>query len=466
MSETTRRLPLQNLTKRHLWVPLVAVGLLFGLGFLLQDSMGQIFFGETAGSSASQTDSVPPLPVNVQTIEYVDFIEQTRAYTGTIRARNLSDLAFEFSGKINEFIDGRKPMGDRKPMADEGDIVKKGAVIASLDTETLTVQQQAIEASLAQAKSLMEELIAGPRLETIAAAKASKEAAQSLFDNTVENRKRREDLYRAGAISDEEYDQARFAEQTAKSNLDAARQRWEELKSGTRQEKIDAQRAAVRQLESSVREIEVAIGKSELVAPFDGVITRRYLDPGSIAQASEPVFKLVEHQHMEAWVGFPVSIAAELKKGSVHDLWIDGKVYEQVATVSAKIRELDPATRTQTVLFTLTPESSSRVVSGQLCKIHVTSRVEETGVWIPTSALVKGVRGLWSVMVMVSHEDGYRTERRDIQIIKTGNNRVLAKGTIESDEQVVVGILKKGDQIVANGVHRIAEGQHVVPATE
>jgi RND family efflux transporter MFP subunit len=287
-------------------------------------------------------------------------------------------------------------------------------------------------------------------METIAAARARVEVAKSEHDNAVLNLARRKRI--RGSISIEEFDQALFAEKSAKANLDAAHERLSELESGTRKEKVDAQLSAVQQLEASLKEIDVALSKSRLLAPFAGIITRRYLDPGSIAQASVPVVKLVEQQHLEAWIGLPVSIARDIEPDSEHQILVDRIPFQ--GKVAAKIQELDTATHTQTVLFTLEPAASEKVVSGQICEIAISSSVDTSGCWVPTSALSKGVRGLWTVMVMVKDKTtgAFRIEKRGIEIIKTAADRVLTEGTIED-----------GDQIVVNGTHRITDGQLVVP---
>lgn len=441
MSESISRPANPILTKRHIaGAIIVAIVLMLGAIFL-NGSFGEFFANSSSADEDSLTSVVQPLPVNVAEISFVDSIEQSRSYTGTVRARHRSDLAFEMPGKI------------KSVSVEEGDLVAKGQILAEMDTETLDAQKGATLARLAQAQSLLDELNAGPRQQTILAARATVAANQSLYDNAVLNLERRRGLRDEGAISIEEFDQARYAERTAKAILDAASQQLAELESGTRPEKVAAQQSAVRQLGAAEKEINVAIKKSKLLAPFSGTVTMRYLDQGSIARASEPVIKLVEQQHLEAWVGLPVSIVADLELGTRHKILVDGQTH--YGNISAKIQELDPATRTQTVLFTLDSDASSTVVSGQLCEIQVTSTVDTSGFWIPTSALVKGVRGLWSVMVITpeSTGTGFRTQKRDVEVIKTGSNRVLVKGTID-----------EGDQIVVDGVHRIAEGQLVIRA--
>ncbi|MFK7766197.1 MAG: efflux RND transporter periplasmic adaptor subunit [Mariniblastus sp.] len=438
MSNQTRAWQ-NKLTKRQLVGAflLVVAGSLVAAYF--SGAMGLLNLPSNVGGTDVEAEA-KPLPVNVAEVSFVDSIEQSRTYTGTIRARNRSDLGFELSGRIKALN------------VDEGDVVEKGQILAELDTETLKAQKGATTARLAQANSLMDELNTGPRKEKIQAARATVAANQSRYDNAVLNLKRRTRLKEGGAISQEEFDQARFAERTARAQLDASNEQLAELVAGTRLEKIAGQKSNVRQLEAAAKEIEVAIEKSKLVAPFSGTVTKRYLDPGTIAQASAPVVKLVEQSHLEAWVGLPVSIVADIEIGSEHEVLVAGLPF--AATASAKIQELDTATRTQTVLFTLESGASGKVVSGQLCELQITSSVDSSGFWIPTSALSKGVRGLWSVMVIQPEVSGpnFRTSKQDIEVLKTDSNRVLAKGTI-----------KDGDRIVVNGVHRIADGQLVVP---
>lgn len=389
---------------------------------------------------AAAADEAEPLPVNLATIEHVDWIEQSRSYTGTIRAKRRSDLGFELSGKITEVL------------VEEGQTVETGTEIAKLDTETLQAQRGAINAQLSQANFVLAELNAGPRIEKIKSAQADVAAAESEYDNAKLRLKRREALIRKKAIPIEELDQAANGARTAKAMLDSAKEKLTELEAGTRSEKVAAQLATVQSLEASLKEVDVAIEKSVLVAPFTATITRRFLDPGGIAQPSVPVVRIVEQDHLEAWVGLPVDIASTAKIGESVYLDVEGQQIR--ATSSAKISELDPTTRTQTVIYQIDPAATRRLVSGQLCKIRVTSRVDTSGMWVPNSALSKGVRGLWSVMTVAPDDHGVlRIQKRDIEIIKTDAERVLAKGTI-----------KNGDLIVIDGVHRVSNGQAVSDA--
>ena len=427
-----------KMTKRQLAmaVPLLLIAML-----IVGSQSGWIPSPFDQDLQADQAETGPiALPVNVTRIYSVNEFQQQRSFTGTVRARNRSELAFEIGGKV-------KTVG-----VDEGDQIEKGQEIAVLDTQTLQAQKNAMAASQAQANSLLAELEFGPRQQQIDSVQARVKALQSELNRAKMNLERRQRLWESKAISSEEFDQATFTMTTAQANLDSAKEELDELLAGTRREKIDAQKAVVKQLDASMAELDVMISKSTLVAPFSGTVTRRYLDPGTIAQPSAPVIRLVEQQHLEAWVGFPVSVVSNMKIGDSYQANVNGESFD--VTVRAKIPELDPATRTQMVVLEFSEKAASRVVSGQLCEVPISTSVEGSGFWLPTSALSKGVRGLWTVLAVVPGTDGteYRTERRDIEIIKTADDNVLARGTINEN-----------DMIVVDGIHRIANGQSVRP---
>ena len=379
------------------------------------------------------------LPVNAQRIRFVDSIKQTRSYTGIVRAKRSSELAFELVGEIKEVF------------VEEGQTVEAGDVIATTDIATLQAQQAATLAQLAQSKFLMNELETGPRKEQIAAASAEAAAARSEYINAKLRATRRHELLKKNAISVEEYDQAKLDVRTARARWQITTERLAELNAGTRQERLSAQQATVTQLEAAANEIEVSIAKSNLLAPYFGTITERFVDPGSIVQPSSPVCKLVENNKLQARIGLPVNIVNEIEIGQQHTVQVADASYD--VTTLAKIQELDNATRTQAVLFEFPAETAQAIVPGQLCRIQITAEVETAGYWVPNSAVTGGVRGLSSLMTLVPDKEQpelYRIRRCDIEIIKTDSNQILVKGTIAD-----------GDLILANGLHRVANGQLV-----
>ena len=72
------------------------------------------------------------------------------------------------------------------------------------------------------------------------------------------------------------------------------------------------------------------------------------------------------------------------------------------------------------------------------------------GVWVPALALSEGVRGLWSVYVVVDDGEGASIARKDVEIIHIGNDRMFVRGTLQD-----------GDRVVAAAPFRFVPGQKV-----
>ena len=433
-----------NHSKAH-WIPpilqkfpgnlLVAIAVLIFLGV----SIGwlQSGFGNKLEAMSDDADEVRRLPVRVATAEFVTSISQKRKYTGTIRAKQQAALGFEVTGRIASVH------------CDEGDVVQQGQSLAILDTKALQARRSAINASLSQAGAVLAELKAGPRSQTIESMQAQLTEAQSTFKLAELTLQRRTRLKHSRSISESEFDNAVYSHQAAQARVESFSQQLKELQAGTRIERVNAQAAAVQQLESSLNEIDIQIEKSNLKAPFAGKIVSRMIDPGGIASASVAILKIVDFENLEAVIGLPFETSQSISD-SQHEILVGDRTYE--ASLLAKIQELDPATRTQNAIFQLSSSAGETVIPGQLCQIEIETHIECIGHWVPASALNNGIRGLWSLRVV--NPETSRAERCDVEVVYTDGDRALVRGTVKDDALVIV-----------DGTHRIVEGQKVEAIT-
>lgn len=89
-----------------------------------------------------------------------------------------------------------------------------------------------------------------------------------------------------------------------------------------------------------------------------------------------------------------------------------------IATVAGRLPEVDPATRTRTVILRLDESAAEYVVHGQVVRLALEGKVEESGYWLPVTSLTKGTHGLWTLFVSELRNpaaDGRRTGRRTSQ---------------------------------------------------
>ncbi|MBE7383357.1 MAG: efflux RND transporter periplasmic adaptor subunit [Leptolyngbya sp. SIO1E4] len=389
---------------------------------------------------AAKVDQATVLPVETLTVEAVDRYEVARTYTGEIAALRTSELGFARSGQLVEVY------------LQEGDRVAAGAPIARLDTRNLQTQRQQLEAEKARAMAQLAELETGPRAEDIAAAAAAVRDLEQQLALQETQRSRREFLYEEGAISKEELDEFAFGEGALQARLDQSQSNLEELQNGTRQEQLDAQRALIQQLDASIADLDVTISKSTINAPFDGIVSTRQVDEGTVVNAGQSVLRLVENAAPEARIGMPTDIANQLQAGTSQMLRLGAETYS--ATVDSVLPEVDPETRTQTVVFRLEPAAIPSISPGQTVRAELIETIPTDGVWLPTEALTQGIRGLWNCYVLTPSDEGnpdtYEVQPQAVEILHQEGDRALVRGT-----------LQPGDQIVANGTHRLVPGQQV-----
>lgn len=400
-------------------------------------------FGGTSSNGAPEAEgrsrSGNSLTVATVVAERQTQLSQQTQFTGQIKATRQAELAFEFPGRLIDVL------------VEDGDRVRGGVAVARLDTKLLQAQLRQLASQHESAVARLQELENGPREETIEASKAAVAALRAKSQQADASRQRKSGLVDSRAISREEFDAARYEAEAASARLREAEFHLQELQRGTRQEQIDAQRGTVAQLAAAVDEVRIQLEKSEIVAPFDAVVQRRYLDEGEMVTAGKPVISVHEAEAMEAWIGVSVEMAADLDQRARIKLQIGDRLLD--ATLKTLLPEVSTTTRTRTAIFQLdlsTLAQRGDIVPGRIVQLNGYRTVDESGFWLPRSSLVVSGYGLWSVYIV---ENG-RVARREVEIIRTENNEVFVDGT-----------LRGGDVVIASGVHRLVVGQSVTPQT-
>lgn len=415
------------------WQLLIAVPILLTLGFVLgKQSQPQA----TTIEPVAEANKPNVLPVKTTTVEAVESYSTTQTYTGEVVALQTSEVGFERGGKLV------------KVLVEEGDRVTLGTALAKLDTINLEAQRQSLIAQKAQAEAVLTELNNGARSEQIAAAQATVRDLEQQLELEKLKSSRREYLYREGAIAREQLDEIAFNRNALRERLANAQSNLAELENGTRVEKIAAQQAAVDRLAAEIEDLEITIAKSTLKSPFNGVISSRNVDEGTVIQAGESILRLVEDTQLEVKIGVPVTVASRMQSGSKQQVEIGGKNYS--AVVNSILPEVDSATRTRTVVLKLSPTATTQVAPKQIARLAVTQTNDTVGYWLPINALVKGDRGLWNCYAVVANQEGKTVERRTVEILATMSDRVLVRGT-----------LQPGDVVITDGTQRLVPGQLV-----
>lgn len=205
----------------------------------------------------------------------------------------------------------------------EGDMVKAGTELAVLDrAETIARYRQA-RAQASAARALLAEMESGARTEEIARARAARDAAREQENDARRDLERVKELYTGGAVSKEVLDKQQTAFDVARSRHTEAAEFLRQVESGTRAEKIAAQRAVLEQAEAQVSAVEAALANMAIRAPFDGVIAVRHHEPGEIVPAGGAVLTIRNRQNRWVRTYVPENRIGALQLGSAAAITTD-----------------------------------------------------------------------------------------------------------------------------------------------
>lgn len=189
-------------------------------------------------------------------------------------------LAFNGSDRIDRML------------AKEGEFVRKGQLLAELDSTRLQENVALLEAQLAAQRQVVARLKAGNRPEEIRKARADAEAARIEADNAERTYRRLNDLVAQKFVSKQQADDAKAVAEAAKSKLRAAEATRRLVELGPRAEDIAAAQATLKANEAALALARKQLADASLYAPADGVIQDRILEPGDMASPQLSVYTL------------------------------------------------------------------------------------------------------------------------------------------------------------------------------
>lgn len=195
---------------------------------------------------------------------------------------------------------------------------------------------------------------------------------------------------------------------------------------------------------------ELALASQDLrdarvVAPFAGVVGRKYVNVGAYAQPGQPVVALIDDSSLEIEADVPSPQARALRPGVRVNATLDGG--EAVpATLRALVPEENPLTRTLAMRFTLAPGAVDRVLaSGETVTVAIPIGVERDVVTVAKDAVLR--RGPGNVVFVA--EDG------------KARVRPVVLGDAVADRFVVVNGLEAGELVVVRGNERLQPEQPI-----
>jgi RND family efflux transporter MFP subunit len=303
---------------------------------------------------------------------------------------------------------------------DIGDRVRAGDVLAELDTPELDQQLEQARATLHQKQGALEQAIANRDYARLTAG-------------------RQDTLFAQALIAKQDDDQASAQLKVGEANVHAAF-------------------ADVEAAQANVRELSQLVSFGHVVAPFDGRITQRNIDIGSLVtagsasggSAGQPLFRIEAVDPIRVFVQVPQAFALSVKQAeaaSVSVRQLPGRAFEGHVTRTAGT--LDPAARTLTVEMDV-PNPTGELLGGMFARVTITASLSHRVVRVPSSAVITDARG-----VHVATVDG----AGQVHLV------AVVPGLDDGREIELVDGLEGGEPIIINPGGDVTDGMRVEPAT-
>jgi RND family efflux transporter MFP subunit len=315
---------------------------------------------------------------------------------------------------------------------DIGDRVRQGEVLALLEVPELQNQVEGAQAEVRHSQS------------DITRAQSEVVSAESTYSAVHAEYTRLEEASkeRPGLIAEQELDDARAKDQQAAAQVGVAKASLDAM-----QQQLGVSRATRNRLETMSR-------YEQIIAPFTGVVTKRYADTGSLIQAGQdnntqtlPVVQVAESDLLRLRMPVPESDVPYIQAGG--DVQV--KVNATGRTFTGKIirfsRALDTNTRTMLTEVDV-PNRDLSLSPGMYAETTIQLQQKNDALILPAQAVVQN--GDQSYVLVVDATN--HVEKRNVNLgIQTSNRVEITSG------------LQAGDNVIAAGQTGYQPGEVVSP---
>lgn len=296
--------------------------------------------------------------------------------TGILQPYHAVDIVAEVSGKVQQVF---KELGDRVTTSD---------TLAIIDDKIPLSNYRQAQAQLLSAENNLK--IARLNLKSDA------------------------ELHQSGDISDLAYENSKLAVKTAEANLLLA--------------------------EATLSQMEKAYRDTRIMSPIDGVIARKYIDPGMMVNPNMPVYRCVDLHKLKMMVGIPQDEIRRVRIGTPVKIQISALNNK---IVDGAVQHISPQADENTGSFNIEvqiPNSDGQIRAGMTAKADILLSSMDNQLVIPEYALV--TKDDKQAVYKISNHKAHLTTLAIEDIV--GPKIIIASGLAEGDTIVTVGMKNLG----------------------
>jgi len=262
---------------------------------------------------------------------------------------------------------------------------------------------------------------------------------------------------------DQEFAQAVSAREQAAASASLAKStadRWQALRQrdAVTQQDLDERLSTYNQAAANLAAAEANVGRlrklqgfNQVVAPFDGVVTRRNIDVGDLVNAGnggigQALFAVAQVDPLRLYVYVPQVYAHQIKIGDAVTVTLAERAGEQYrGTVARTARAIDTATRTMQVEIRV-PNPSNTLITGSYVQVTLPINTQPLALVVPTNVLL------------------FRPDGTRVALVDAGGKVHLTTVKLGTDFGTTVEVLSglnASDRIVLNPADSLADGDVV-----
>jgi multidrug efflux pump subunit AcrA (membrane-fusion protein) len=320
----------------------------------------------------------------------------------------------------------------------EGDLVKTGQVLVTLDAREAEATVAQAEASLEAAKARLKQVKATAE-ETIQSQIQQTKANMELAEADL---KRAQELHEKNFIARQQLDEVRTKYNVAKANYDLA---MNSIRQRTWENDIALAEAQVNQAKATLELNKAQLANLIILSPMNGGITKRYVDPGTMVKDTTPILTLMDLSEMKMLVNVIEKEFIYLQKGQSVKVTVTAfpdRVF------SGRIEIITPAlelqSRTAEIQISI-PNPGLVLKPGMFGRAEILLRTNPQAVLVPIQSLMTE-GGQDSVYIL-----------KDDKVAR----RPVRKGAVRDTVVEVLQGVVPGEQVITAGQTALKDGAKV-----
>ncbi|HPG71906.1 MAG TPA: efflux RND transporter periplasmic adaptor subunit [Syntrophales bacterium] len=265
-------------------------------------------------------------------------------YSGTIEAATLSNLSFQVGGRVV------------KVLVTEGQRVEKDQPLAELDRSEFEAAHEQARATLDRAEKGAAQLAAILEVsrralpDDVARAEAGLANARDVLTEAQSNRERYDQLYARQVVSKKEWEGVKLNDDTARSRVAEAEAVLRQAKSnlgriGAMERELEAARAQAAASKAALEQARIQLDRTELRAPFAGIVTSRNIEPGEVVTPTRQAMTLSDLSGVKVKIYVGETEIGQVRPGQKADVKVDshaGKTFEGTVSFISPEGEFTP----------------------------------------------------------------------------------------------------------------------------